>query len=131
MILICNYGACDAHTISDSVLRTMNYKFVLRNNALVICDHGPTPPRNSGDFDFWSSKYPLKAPPCGDSSLMKPLLFPPQPTIFSFHGPFCLYKANPEYFPRTAEAKLWSKPRSVPWLSPTLPQGAWLQMARA
>ena len=24
---------------------------------------------------------------------------PPQPAIFSFLGPFCLYQANPQYFP--------------------------------
>ena len=37
---------------------------------------------NSGDFDFWSSKSPLKAPPCGDCWLVKPLLFSSAAFIF-------------------------------------------------
>ena len=88
--------------------------------ALVICNHGPPAPGNSGDFDFWSRESPLK-----------PLLFSPAACYFSFHCPFCLYKANPWYFPRTAVTKLWSKHRSFPRLSPALPQGPWLQMTSA
>ena len=83
-------------------------------NALVICNHAP-PPWNSQDFDFWSSKSPLKVPPCGDCSLVKSLLSSPTACYLSiFIGPFHLYKhdkANPVYFPYTAVAKLWSKPR--------------------
>ena len=58
----------------------------------VICIHGPYPAMNSEDFDFWSSQSPLKAPPCADCSLVKPLLFSPQPAILSFHDPFCIFK---------------------------------------
>ena len=108
-------------------------------NAPVICNHGPPGPGNSRDFDFWSSKSLLKAPPCGDCSLVKverktTAVFPHSLlAIFSFHCPFCLYKANPGYFASTAMATLWSKPRSFPRLSPTLPRawGPWLQMTSA
>ena len=89
-------------------------------NALVICNtpHPPAP-GNSGNFDFWYSKSLLNAPLCRETTAV----FPPQSAIFSFHGLFCLHKANPGYFPRTALAKLWSKLCSFPRLSPTLPQG--------
>ena len=118
-----------------------NYR-IYRNKhicyALVVCSPPPPPPAsgNSGDFDFWSSKSLLKAPSCGDCSMVEPLLFPPppQPAIFSFQGPFCLYKANPGYFHHTAMAILWSKPHSFPRLSPALLLGLggpWLQMTSA
>ena len=77
----------------------------VRSSALVICNHSPPPPppppapgiaaRNSRDFDFWSSKSPLKAPPCGDCSLVKPLLFSPAACYLFIHGPVCIFKANP------------------------------------
>ena len=77
-------------------------------NAQVICNHGPpTPsPGNSGDFNFCSNKSLLKAPPFRDRLLVKPLLFSPQPVIFSLHSPFCLYKTNLAYSPCTTTAKL-------------------------
>ena len=69
---------------------------------------------------------PLKAPPCGDC-LVKSLLFPPQPAIFSFHGPFAYIKQT-QIFP------LWSKPHLFPQLSPPSRgdgRRAWLQMTSA
>ena len=33
---------------------------IVRNNALVNCNHGPYPAGNSGDFDFWYRYSPLK-----------------------------------------------------------------------
>ena len=61
-------------------------------NALVICNHGPPAPGNSGDFDFWSSKSPLKAPPCGEYSLINPLLFSPAACYQFIKGPFAYVK---------------------------------------
>ena len=74
-------------------------------NALVICNHGPPGPGNSGDFDFWASKSLLKAPLCGDCSLVKPLLFSPAACYRFISWPFCLYKANPGISP------------ALPWLN--------------
>ena len=45
-----------------------------------------------------------------------------QPAIFSFHGTFCLYKANPGYFSRTTMAKHLSKPRSLHSYLPPSPR---------
>ena len=90
--------------------------------ALVICNHTPLPvPGNSGGFDLWFSKSLLKAPSCGDYSLVKSLLFTPAACYLFISLPFCLYKANPGYFPRTAVAKRLSKPRSFSRLSPPSP----------
>ena len=97
---------------------TLNHQ---TSNALVICNEGPPGPGNSRDFDFWSSKSPLKAPPCGDCLLVKPLLFSPAAYYFFIHSLFFIHKAHLGYFRHTAVAKLWPKPRSFPWLSPTLP----------
>ena len=104
-----------------------------RHNALVICNHGPPVPGNSGDFDFWSSKSPLKAPPCWDCLLVKPLLFSPTSAIFSFHGPFCLIKQTPGI----SEAMLWQNFGQSPthfhgYLKPSHGGGGlWLQMTSA
>ena len=88
-----------------------NYQFFLQTkklnmqihnfNALVICNHVPPQAQGiAGTLTFsLDSKSLLKAPPCGDCSLVKPLFPPPlpQPAIFLFHGPFCMYKAIPGY----------------------------------
>ena len=105
--------------------------------ALVICNRASPAPGNSGDL---VQQIPAKSPTLqglliGKTTAVLPrsLLF----FIFSFHCPFCLYKANPGYFPRTAMEKLWSKHRSFPRLSPALPRGwvgggaPWLQMTSA
>ena len=58
-------------------LNLNNYTRVLPTTyAPNICCHAlPPSPGDSGDFAFWSSKSLLNAPPCGDCSLVKPLLF--------------------------------------------------------
>ena len=103
--------------------------------ALVICNQAPTPfPANSGDFDFWSSKSLLKAPPLRGLIVGKTTaVFPRSLLSFHFMALFAYKNANPGYFPRTAMAKLWSKPRSFPLLSPPSPGGGgpWLQMTSA
>ena len=92
--------------------------------ALVICNHGPTGPGNSGDFEFWSSKSLLKAPPCGDCSLVKPLLFSSAACYLFISQPFLPVLIKPPGISPALVAKLWSKTRSFPQLSPALPQ-AW------
>ena len=58
------------------VRRMKKFQNVLYDfDNVTICNHGPPAPGNSEEFDFWSSKSPLKTPPCGDCSLVKPLLF--------------------------------------------------------
>ena len=126
---------------------TLRYKILIHfprihDNALVICNHAPPPPPrpppapgNSGGFDFWSSKSLLKAPTCGDCSLVKPLLFSPR-SLLSFHFTALLayIKQTPSIFPALPWQNLGQSPHSFPRLSPALPQG-WggpcLQMASA
>ena len=82
----------------ECICSNLMIKFIWHySNALVIFNRAahpsPLPPKgNSGDYDFLSSKYLLKAPPCGDCSLFKRQLFPRQPAVFSFHGPFAYTK---------------------------------------
>ena len=44
-----------------------------------IVTTAPPGPGNSGDFNFWSSKPPVKSPPCGDIWLVKSLPNSPAP----------------------------------------------------
>ena len=106
--------------------------------ALVICNHGPSsPPGNSADFDFWSSQSPLKAPPCGDCSLVKPfILFSPAACflfIYLFKEPFCLYiKQTPGISPALPWQNFGQSPAHFLGYPPPSPgdrrRGAWLQM---
>ena len=52
-------------------------KYWLTPYALVICNQGPPPPGNSGDFDFFPSKSLLEAPPCRDKQMVKSRLNDP------------------------------------------------------
>ena len=89
------------------------------------------------DFDFWSSKSPLRAPPCGDWLLVKPLLFSPAACcLFILTALF----ANIKQTPCISPALLWHNfgqsrthfhghPPPSPrggWMG-----GAWLQMTSA
>ena len=78
---------CDKYLDAD--VNVQGWKGGISSNALVIYNQGPPAPWNSRDFDFWSSQSLLKAPPCGGLLVGKTTaVFPPQPVIFSFHGPF-------------------------------------------
>ena len=107
-------GGCD--TISGQVI-PKTFKIVpvatlLGTYALVICNqyHYPSvrlhPRGNSGDFEIWSSKFPLKAL---------------SPQFCYFLRPFFAYvKQTSGISPCTAVTKLWSQPSSFPQLSSAL-----------
>ena len=111
---------------------TLRYKILIHfprihDNALVICNHAPGPPPapgNSGGFDFWSSKSLLKAPTCGDCSLVKPLLFSPR-SLLSFHFTALLayIKQTPSISPALPWTKPWSKPPLISTAIPRPPSG--------
>ena len=50
--------------------------------ALVISNHDPSAPGNSGDFDFYSSNSLLIPPHCGDNQLVKLCSFLPKSIMF-------------------------------------------------
>ena len=56
--------------------------------ALVIFHHGPQARGIAGTLTFGQAN-PLKAPFCGDCSLVKPLMFSPTACYLFIHGPFC------------------------------------------
>ena len=93
-----------------------------------ICYHAPTPQGIAGTIPAKSPT--LRGLLVGKTTgvFSRSLLF-----YFTFSRHFCLYKAKPEKFTRTAVAKLWPKPCSFPWLPPPCPEceGPWSQMTSA
>ena len=92
--------------------------------ALVICNHSPLAPGNSGDFDFWSSKSLLKAPPCRDCTAVFLC------SLLSFH--FTALFAYMVFSPHCRGTTL-VKALLISTAIPFLPWGwgPWLQMTSA
>ena len=105
-------------------------------NALVICNHAPPPsaPGNSRDFDFLVQQIPVKSPTLqGLLHGKTTAVFPYSLLSFHFTALFVYIKQTLGTSPATAVAKLLSKLRSLPRLSPPSPWGGgpWLQMTYA
>ena len=106
-----------SHTKSKLLIpHSYKTQFTLQDSASVLhlcISHlkpcPPPAPGNTGDFDFWSSKSLLKAPPWRDYSLVKPLLFSPRSLLaFHFTTLFVYIKQTPGISAKLVKAPLTS-----------------------